>query len=59
MKKHVFTHGWPEGYCLYCNKKAGVDDWQLQQMPKEMAACEKGKKAVIIEILKGSFNCRL
>jgi len=36
--------GWPVGKCVYCGDRTGLDAWQLREMPRDMAYCERGKK---------------
>jgi len=58
FKKHIFTKdSWPLCKCKYCGEVMGLDLWQLREMPKEMAKCEKGERISILEFLSGSINC--
>lgn len=63
MRKHVYNRGWPYGCCIYCGRMTGLDDWQLKDMPTEMAVCPKGKKVGFFEWIVGklkySFDCSL
>jgi len=40
------------GYtCLDCGKVSGLDAWQIEQMPTDMAECPKGRRLGLFERL--------
>lgn len=55
--KHKWLVGYPKGVCEYCGDKTGLEIWQLQNMPKSMAICSKGKRATVIEYIIGKYDC--
>ena len=66
IRKHLFrepTNPMPEAplwlgrRCVFCGKISGLDDWQIRDMPKEMARCDTGVKSTWGEFLSRSYNC--
>ena len=62
MRKHQFDAPYPDGRCIHCDTAAGLDKWQLQSMPMDMARCPSGKYVWFWEILLypfrgGGINC--
>ena len=45
--------------CEYCGQKTTLSLRQLESNPSYLAKCEKGKKASIIEMMFGLYNCLL
>lgn len=52
---HSFDWPWPIGTCKWCGHRTGLDGWQLESMPKEMAYCATSKKQAFR--FKTTFNC--
>lgn len=67
IRKHIFGNAtypedlapnWIGRQCIFCNKISGLDDWQIVDMPKEMAICNKStQKSSIWEHITGCYNC--
>ena len=55
MPIHSYDGPWPTGKCTRCGHTTGLDDWQLEDMPKEMAYCSEGEKRAFR--FANSFNC--
>jgi len=72
MNKHKFKHRfttpthpepsaplWLGRKCKFCGKVSGLDDWQLTDMPVDMAICEKStlKMGFWERFVSQSVNC--
>lgn len=58
-KKHNFGSGtmFPLATCRHCGDTTGLDNWQLRDMPVDMAECQKGQRMGLFELLSESVNC--
>jgi len=68
MNKHKFTTpthpeplipNWLGRKCIFCGKISGLDDWQIIDMPIEMAECKKSNIKISFwdRFIKESTNC--
>lgn len=67
IRKHSFANStnpeplapnWLGRKCFYCNKISGLDDWQIRDMPKDMAKCSVSKKrSSLWEYITGCYDC--
>ena len=49
---------WLGRKCIFCEHISGLDDWQIRDMPVDMAECEKSTlKMGFIERFNESVNC--
>ncbi len=52
---HQYTGSYPNGKCVYCDEVNGLDGWQTESVPKDMAICKaSGTKRLRFWY---SYNC--
>ena len=57
--RHDGLYAWAGNLvCKHCDHVSGLDDWQLKNMPIEMARCPKSPTRIgFWERLRNSINC--
>lgn len=51
-----YGHVVPKYTCVFCNRHAGLERWQIRNMPRALAACPNGVRLTLRQIVKMLFT---